>query len=679
MRLLRVEASNFLSYEDLDLDLAEGDEYALVGPVGAGKSALQNAILFSLYGDARGVSNRVERLIHDGATKMFVRTTWRHRDQEVIVTRERDADHGRTSLSFVVNGETLTRATIGETQVAIDKYIGLPMAAVLAGPVMVQGDSDALMGLDPAPRKELLVRILGLDRFETYLAAFRKTLADATAEEVACRNGLAALSPIIDREAEARADLEMALADREAAAAALEDAQARHGELTVEAALLAERRSRKEDLERLVKDVAGRIDRATRALALLDAEKVSYRDLASGPEPVVDESDVARLEARIDEVAREASEAGRLNGALVAAQNELAHLRERVEILPTVPCRGESGYADCRFLSDARDALQQIPDAQREIALLSDHLAAVSDAGPALDSLMAERRAARTAVAAAREARDQWRDARRWLDDYEARALIHRDAIAEARKAGNSASTRLAAIEYDADSAAAVDRALEKAATAVSVARVSLTASFERAARLLSLLDRISEAKATLVTETERLRALGERRETIEVLCRAFSRDGIPTLILEGILPTIEHAANRALDRMPGGFRIKLVTQQETKSGSSRETLDVVVLVGGRERSYHLLSGGEALRVDVALRLALSAVSGSHWATFWLDEPVGWQDRDGREGLLEVIGMLSGEFGLVIAATHDEAFGDRFPLRLQVAKEDGCSRVVVVS
>jgi DNA repair exonuclease SbcCD ATPase subunit len=115
------------------------------------------------------------------------------------------------------------------------------------------------------------------------------------------------------------------------------------------------------------------------------------------------------------------------------------------------------------------------------------------------------------------------------------------------------------------------------------------------------------------------------------------------------------------------------------KSGTIRDTLDVVVAVAGRERPYQLLSGGERLRVDVALRVAISSLAGNRWGTFWLDEPVGGQDRNDREGLLEVLGMLADEFDLIVAATHEEDFGDRFPVQLRTSKEDGSSHVEVVT
>ncbi|NIQ96833.1 MAG: hypothetical protein GWN87_23595, partial [Desulfuromonadales bacterium] len=70
--------------------------------------------------------------------------------------------------------------------------------------------------------------------------------------------------------------------------------------------------------------------------------------------------------------------------------------------------------------------------------------------------------------------------------------------------------------------------------------------------------------------------------------------------------------ANEILDRLSGGrMSIKFITQQEykdTKRDDLRETLEIQISDANGPRGYEMFSGGEAFRINFAIRLALSEV-----------------------------------------------------------------------
>jgi exonuclease SbcC len=161
----------------------------------------------------------------------------------------------------------------------------------------------------------------------------------------------------------------------------------------------------------------------------------------------------------------------------------------------------------------------------------------------------------------------------------------------------------------------------------------------------------------------------------LKALERAFSKDGVPALLIEQALPEIETQANDILDRLSGGgMSLNFSTQRQLKSkDEKRETLDIMISDStGKRREYEMFSGGEAFRVNFAIRLALSRVlahrAGARLQTLFIDEGFGSQDSEGRQRLIEAINLVRPEFERVLVITHLEELKDQFPARIEVEK-----------
>ena len=99
-------------------------------------------------------------------------------------------------------------------------------------------------------------------------------------------------------------------------------------------------------------------------------------------------------------------------------------------------------------------------------------------------------------------------------------------------------------------------------------------------------------------------------------------------------------------------------------------------------RSYETFSGGEAFRIDFALRIALSKLlarrSGVPLPILFMDEGFGGQDSAGQERLKEAIQSIQSDFQKIIVITHVEDVKDAFPTRIEVTKTGSGSTFVVV-
>ncbi|HNR02149.1 MAG TPA: SMC family ATPase [Anaerolineaceae bacterium] len=180
--------------------------------------------------------------------------------------------------------------------------------------------------------------------------------------------------------------------------------------------------------------------------------------------------------------------------------------------------------------------------------------------------------------------------------------------------------------------------------------------------------------------------SLNSRITDLKTLERAFGKDGIPALLIEQALPDIESHANEILDRLSSGsMSISFETQREFKDKKRedrRETLDILIRDPAGERPYELFSGGEAFRVNFAIRLALSRVlahrAGARLQTLVIDEGFGSQDADGRQRLVEAINLVGAEFEKILVITHLEELKDAFPARIDVTKTPSGSMVEVM-
>ncbi len=201
--------------------------------------------------------------------------------------------------------------------------------------------------------------------------------------------------------------------------------------------------------------------------------------------------------------------------------------------------------------------------------------------------------------------------------------------------------------------------------------------------------------EAQVELERSLLEAKKEEALTYRELESAFGRDGVQTMLIEQALPELEEEANRRLDQMTNGrISVRLHTQKQQQSGTTVDSLEILVRDDAGTRDYAMYSGGEAFRVDFALRIALARLlarrAGAELPTLIIDEGFGSQDAEGIDRLVEAINAISGvhsagpgpahePFELILVVTHVEELRERFERRIEVTKDaTGGSRVRVV-
>ena len=326
---------------------------------------------------------------------------------------------------------------------------------------------------------------------------------------------------------------------------------------------------------------------------------------------------------------------------------ELAALRDRLHAGVGRPTREKIGALEAQVASVGYDAALH-ESVGRDLDRLSD----------------APRRL--SALLEARRRRAEWAERAAALADE--RRQIAAEAEAKRTAVDALAGRRAERAGAEAERAAAAARR-EDAARRLADGRTRRGALAER-------LDRAARDRERLGATRKELREAKKERALYGHLKRAFGKNGIPSLIIEETLPEIEERANGLLDRLSGGrTRVALETLKDKKTGGgTKETLDIKITDSQAvARSYETFSGGEAFRVNFALRIALSQMlaerAGTQIRTLVIDEGFGTQDAEGLQSLIGAIQAIQDDFDTILVITHLDEIKAAFPVRIEVRKE----------
>jgi exonuclease SbcC len=216
----------------------------------------------------------------------------------------------------------------------------------------------------------------------------------------------------------------------------------------------------------------------------------------------------------------------------------------------------------------------------------------------------------------------------------------------------------------------------------VSRLRTAATVAHERLVTAQQQLKALEDQRKRKAELQERQSARRHDEAIYKELRTAFGKNGVPAMIIETAIPELEAEANDLLARMSDGrMTLRLTTQREKLTGGVAETLDIEIADELGTRNYEMYSGGEAFRIDFAIRVALSKMlarrAGAHLRTLFIDEGFGSQDDDGRSKLVEAITAIQSDFDLILVITHIDELRDSFPVHVLVDKTPNGSMIRV--
>jgi len=193
------------------------------------------------------------------------------------------------------------------------------------------------------------------------------------------------------------------------------------------------------------------------------------------------------------------------------------------------------------------------------------------------------------------------------------------------------------------------------------------------------------------LNKSELLAKSRHQNRIYEELAKAFGTNGIQSIMIENLLPNLEQETNNILSRLTQNqLHVSFITQKNASSGSRKnretktiDTLDILIADNNTTRPYEGYSGGEAFRVNFAIRLALSRIlaqrAGTSLQMLIIDEGFGTQDAEGCERLIAAINAIADNFTCILAVTHMPQFKEAFQQRIEVKKSSQGSQIYLVN
>ncbi len=205
--------------------------------------------------------------------------------------------------------------------------------------------------------------------------------------------------------------------------------------------------------------------------------------------------------------------------------------------------------------------------------------------------------------------------------------------------------------------------------------------------RLQQQLSQLETVQTQHEQQQKKLEDIRHKYQVYKALAEAFGRKGIQALMIENLLPQLEAETNQILGRLSDHqLHVQFVTQRAGRQKKNQQqklidTLDILIADARGTRPYETYSGGEAFRVNFAIRLAIARLlamrSGTALRMLIVDEGFGTQDKAGCDRLIAAIEAIAPDFACILTITHMPHFREAFQTRIDVSKDESGSHIAI--
>ena len=735
---ISLKLSNFTSYGEnvLELDFTKFHLAAISGPNGAGKSSLLDAITWCVWGWSRA-GDSSDELIHLGASDMYVEFSFELDRHSFTVKRRRSKKGGgSTSLEFW-SGSTspsilkssglkgslqvhnLTEGTIKSTQEKIINSLHLSFETFTNSSYLRQGHADEFTTKGPTDRKRILADILGLDHYDKLEEKAKDKVKDAQTKLQLLEYQLLEIEAELSQKDESKEkkilaekkimeveknililEKELKILQEQKATLIATDEQQNKLKQTLEELqtelneILTQGKNRAEKIKILEKDLEQLpvFDEKLRESKLLEKQKEEY---------TVHQKKKLELENKIttlnSTLSLKSQQKRNLEDKLLEIRNHLEALEKDSAKCPTCGQvinnqQKQDLMKDLRFkikeLDKEMDTIKTTAeeDAIKKLKKETDHIQLDDKKYQEIIKKMNE-------LSTLQEKREKLIAAQATLES-------EKKVVQELRTLFANKKSQIDKLEVEVKKLPDLQIDLQNIEKQVNQKGLELSnlRTEEKDARNLlgqatQLISRFEQMEKLEKQKVDEKSKLQKEKEIFEELGLAFGKKGIQAMIIETAIPEIEMEANRLLDRLTEGrMRISLLTQRETKTKVAQidgektyglvETLDIIISDEMGERPYEMYSGGEAFRVNFAIRIAISKLlthrAGAKLQFLVIDEGFGTQDVEGRTKIVEVLDAIKNDFEKILVITHLEELKEEFPVRIEVSKNSNGSTFEVV-
>lgn len=569
MRPTRLELTGFGSFrEPTTIDLTDAELFVVVGPTGAGKSTVIDALVFALYGSVPRYDDRrlVAPVINQGRVEAKVRLDFVVAGVTYTAVRvvRRTATGGATTKEArleALDGQRSRTLAGNEKELtsAVERLLGLSFEHFTRCVVLPQGAFAEFLHARPAQRHDLLVELLGIEVYRRIARRARERARDAAARVEQTRNRLsgdltgATANALV--QASGRVDRLTRVRERIVAAQPRLDELREHGVACREAALVAQARralldavEAPPDVDALARQFASAAHAFADAVKAADKAEWLRQSAEDARASLPDATVLVELRRLTAEHTRRVAEHEPAGAALrrAIAGREAAEVAHRTAVATVSETRGALERAQrqdlARALSHGLSAGDECPVCAQTVTAVPHH-----DGGVDLDRVRQRRDAAedeeRRAAVAVRAGESDVARQQAAVDGI-ARAIADLDDAS--RALADRHDVDVAALPQLLVRAEEADREVTSARVAERAARTQVRAAEQAQA---SLANRQSGAWSQFDATRDRLAALTPPPATRDDLATAWSAllawvaERMP--VLDRALRDAEHAVTQ--------------------------------------------------------------------------------------------------------------------------------------
>ena len=709
---ISLQVKNFLSYRDnvprLNLD---GIHVAcLSGDNGHGKSALLDAITWALWGSARSRSQ--EELVFQGETEMGVDLEFRVDSERYRVSRRyakpKGGRQGSTMLDLfqlMSDGTYLPIVgnSIRETEAKIRNLLHMDYETFISSAFLLQGKSDLFTTSTPSKRKELLGEVLGLEWYDKLSEKARLITRQKDSEASSTRFEIENIDSDLSSQQDFESRLQAAKSETGILDVQISDLEDKveiyFTELQKQNRIRIELDRLENEQKRMLDEINSRETNVESQIKTLDALEQKSNSIGVLERQLkLSESDLEKITLLPQAISQEKEKINRLLADIVSTKeeninlkNDMEDLRIKVDLLweqtkagdvnPDCPlCGEELGSEGCLRLAKlyesegkqkaaqhrendkiAKQTEKQVNIMQKKLSNKEEHYLSDRKIAEAnRDNLFKELESARVSKEMVKQAQLSLENERTLMEYSIGR-------LKEIQKDLNE-------LDFDLDTSNENNKFYEQAKIELGTLRIQREQTLHNIGAIQGNLDRLNGLIQIRTDKMKDLQEMANEKGLYEQLSLAFGKGGIQALIIEQAIPELENEADEILGRITDyRMSLKLETQRESRTGGDpRETLDIKISDELGTRSYETYSGGEAFRINFALRISLSKLlahrSGAPLPTLFIDEGFGTQDADGLDKLIGAIKAIQDDFQKIIVITHIDNLKEAFESRIEVVK-----------
>lgn len=610
-----------LGAKGINLILGQNLDTGAANSNGSGKSTIFRALTWVLYG--QGVEGGKFDFVRKDSNQVFVSINLRISSKRYFIERTQKGER-TPSLIVTEEGKRISPRSIRETQEMINKLIGLDWLSFKN--TILYGQGDISHFADPrttdSQRKAILSKILGLEKFEQARKYSREKLRSIQNDGINLENQIDRLEGLIE-------------------GLQLDWWQSKEEDW------INEHKQKIQDLQQDLVDLHNQkrsLESTQRRLEAYEKRFDQVQEVLDG----LEETTKRREEKALELAYLEGADLRNLEAEENIIWNRIQSLQEEMDRFKEGKC------PTCSTPTDQESVLKTIGGIKRKMRNESKNLEIKQkEIGHHRSKILETKRIIEKIDKELEE-----------IDDWEEKQLL--------------ISSKIREIEEELSELANIE-------TEIKHLQLEIEDNENKKNPYTDKINEVCEKGKMHEEQLYRLRRgtklILQQIDNWKFWVEGFGPGGIPSYLLDSVVPVITEKSNRYLEILADGdISIKMDTLSELKSGAVKDKLSINTTIEGNQNVTP--SGGQLRKITLACDLALMDIVAQREGTaidlLLMDEVLDGLDATGRSRIMDLLTHLKKQRGTIFLVTHDPElleFMEKFDRIINVTKQDGVSDI----